>query len=656
MEAIHKPTLHAPELDGGLAWFNTRRPLSMKELRGCVVLLDFWTYCCINCMHVLPVLRALEERFEGRPVVVIGVHSGKFLAEQDPARIREAIGRYDVSHPVVVDDRMMLWSRFGVRSWPTLVVVRPDGTIAAIAPGEPTLDTLIAFVEREMKAAEEKGLLASGPPACLEPDRDEHDPLRYPGEIVALDDGRIVVSDSGHNRVLVLASDGRMLHTIGSGLKGLLDGPIAEAAFDDPQGIAPFGDALYVADARNHALRKIDLARGEVTTVAGNGELGLIAPSGRVDARGLALRSPWGLHTVGDAIYVAMAGNHQIWRYFPGDETIEVYAGSGVEALIDGPVARSAWAQPSGLCVSSGRLFVADSETSALRAIDLAKGDVETIIGEGLFDFGDEEGAAEQTMLQHPLDVAALPDGALLVADTYNGKLKRVDLGGAGRRAEARVHTVLGGLNEPGAVAIAPDGSWLVADTNAHRVVRVTRGEAKPIDVRGAPKARTGSLAKGKPKPSSPSARGGGPEAGALDDWFTSLLEMPEGEGLGPGDASVRLSLVAPPGFELAEAAPIRAHAEVSRRSDLLELVRPTLSFETDGGATQIFELPVLVRSLEDDRIEAEIVVSVDYTACSSGDRAACFPRNARIRVPVRLLKVGGVARLAFDVPLAAMT
>src|SRR5690349_4125857 len=120
----------------------------MRELRGCVVLLDFWTYCCINCMHVLPVLRAVEERFAADPVVVIGVHSGKFSAEQDPAHIREAIGRYDVAHPVVVDDRMAIWSRFTVRSWPTLVVVRPDGTIAAIAPGEPDVETLVAFVQR----------------------------------------------------------------------------------------------------------------------------------------------------------------------------------------------------------------------------------------------------------------------------------------------------------------------------------------------------------------------------------------------------------------------------------------------------------------------------------------------------------------------------
>jgi thiol-disulfide isomerase/thioredoxin len=638
MQPIHKPTLHAPELDGGLAWFNTRRPLAMKELRGCVVLLDFWTYCCINCLHVLPVLRAVEERFAGDPVVVIGVHSGKFSAEQDPAHIREAIGRYDVAHPVVVDDRMQIWSRFAVRSWPTLVVVRPDGTIAAVAPGEPDVETLAAFVQRELDQARAKGLLASGPPDALAPSGDEHEPLRYPGKVLALPDGRLVVSDSGHHRVLVTSPGGEVLHVAGSGLRGFVDGPLAEAAFDDPQGLTAHRGAIYVADARNHALRKIDLESGLVTTVAGTGELGVASPAARAIGREVALRSPWDVLAVGDVVYVAMAGSHQIWRYFPEDEAVDVFAGTGVEALIDGPIARSAWAQPSGMSARDGALYVADSETSALRKIDLARGEVETIIGLGLFDFGDEEGTAEQTMLQHPLDVAALPDGALLVADTYNGKLKRVD----GEGAECRVSTVLAGLNEPGAVSIAPDGSWLVADTNAHRVLRVERGEARPIAITGAPPARAGTVARRR--------TGRPPER--VDGWFTSLLELPEGVGLRPGSGVVRLVLRAPEGTEIAAGAPLSVHAEVSRRSDLLVLKQAVFSIDGTGGTEQVLDVAVQVAELPDGLVEAELVASVDYLACGPKEGASCWPRNVRVRVPVRLLGREGREALSFEVEL----
>jgi thiol-disulfide isomerase/thioredoxin len=641
MEAILKPTLHAPELDGGLAWFNTRRPLSMKELRGCVVLLDFWTYCCINCMHVLPVLRALEERFAGAPVVVIGVHSGKFSAEQDPARIREAIGRYDVAHPVVVDDQMAIWSRFAVRSWPTLVVVRPDGTIAAVAPGEPDLETLVAFVQREIDHAKGKGTLADGPPDVLAPAADEHEPLRYPGKVIALPDGRLVVSDSGHHRVLVTSPSGEVLHTVGSGLRGLADGPFDGAAFDDPQGATAIGEVIYLADARNHALRRIDLERGVVTTVAGTGELGLTPPAGRVIGRDVALRSPWDVLATGGVIYVAMAGSHQIWRFYPDDGTIDVYAGTGVEALIDGPVARSAWAQPSGMSERGGELYIADSETSALRVVDLARGEVETLIGEGLFDFGDEDGDADQAMLQHPLDVAALADGSLLVADTYNGKLKRVEGEGAG----ARVRTVLGGLHEPGAVTALPGGAWLVADTNAHRLLRVEAGEARELVITGAPPARTGTVERRR------TAR---PPA-AVDGWFTSLLELPPGEGLSPGGAVVRLVLGASAGTELSASAPVCVQAEVSRRSDLLILKQPVSSFDGAGGRELAIDLAVEVTALPDAVVEAEMVVSVDYLACGSKDQSACWPRNVRVRVPVRLLAEGGRAGLSFGVPLPAL-
>src|SRR5580692_11432405 len=350
----------------------------MRELRGHVVVLDFWTYCCVNCLHVQPVLRAVEERHEREPVVVIGVHSGKFSAEQDPAHIREAIGRYDVRHPVVVDDSMAIWGRYAVRSWPTIVVVRPDGTIAAVAPGEPKLEVLDAFIVRELDLAKKSGTLAPSRlafPTTLRPGAERPEqPLSYPGKVSVLPDGRLAVSDSGHHRVLVTSPTSEVELTIGSGLRGLVDGPAAEAAFDDPQGTCFHDGALYIADTRNHAIRRVDLDTGFVSTVAGTGELGAAPLAGRTRGRSAPLRSPWDLASTGDAIYVAMAGSHQIFRLHPEDGDIELYAGTGVEALIDGRVETSAWAQPSGLSARDGTLYVADSETSAVRAVDLRAG------------------------------------------------------------------------------------------------------------------------------------------------------------------------------------------------------------------------------------------------------------------------------------------
>ncbi len=632
--------IRAPELDGGLAWLNVERPLSMRELRGSVVLLDFWTYCCINCMHVLPTLREIEHRYRREPLVVIGVHSGKFTAERDPDRIREAIGRYGVEHPVIVDDDMAIWSAYAIRSWPTLVVVRPDGTIAAVAPGEPELDILDNFIRNELDDAKELGTLAAKPPRIDVIRPVSHSPLCYPGKVACLPDGRIAISDSGHHRVLVCEANGQVVDTVGSGLRGYADGPLEQAAFDDPQGCCWYRGALYVADARNHAIRRVDFFREEVSTVAGLGLLGLSLPEGRCRATEVPLRSPWDLCLVGSVIYIAMAGSHQIWRYWPETGEIEIYAGTGVEALLDGGVAKSAWAQPSGLAEHDGVLYVADSETSAVRAINLADGMVSTLVGQGLFDFGDEEGIAKDAMLQHCLGVCAI-DGGLLIADTYNGKLKRLRWASSEGHT---IHTELSDLNEPGSVAAAHDGSVLIADTNAHRVLRWRAGKLRELDVRGAAEPQRGTLSRRSADSSA---------APPSCDWFTALLQLPEGVGLKPGDGGVSLLLSTPQGTELAEGAPIGVRLEVSRRSDLLELVRNEFRTETRQGSAQLLGIEVRVNPLPEALVEAELIVTIDYVVCHEEDHAMCSPGRVFVRLPVRLLQEGGSRQLEFGIALA---
>ena len=635
---------HAPGFQGGKAWLNVDEPIRLEQLRGCVVIVDFWTYCCVNCMHVLPVLRALEERYADEPLVVIGVHSGKFAAERDPEHIREAVGRYGVPHPVVVDDDFAIWSRFDIRSWPTLVVVRPDGTIAAVAPGEPDLETLDAFVRQELDQAREQGTLAQCPPPIHCDAAPVQNPLRYPGRAVVLPDGRMAISDSGHHRVLLCDLDGTVQATIGSGLRGWQDGEFEQVAFDDPQGLYWHDGFLYIADTRNHAIRRADLADWTVTTPAGTGVLGDEATADTAPATETALRSPWDLCSVGDKIYVAMAGSHQIWLLDPAKETIAVYAGTGVEALLDGPVQRSSWAQPSGLSERDGTLYVADSETSAVRAIDLETGVVSTLVGQGLFDFGDEDGEADAALLQHCMDVEATHTG-VLIADTYNGKIKQ--LRSATRQEPARLRTVLTGLSEPGSVSAAPDGSWIIADTNAHRIVRLNKGQLDEITIRGAPEPCVGALRPvGAAQPPSEGVQG----------WYTTLLELEPGTGLKAGDGSLLLVLRAPPGTEISEGAPLHTRVEVSRRSDLLFADQAEASTAARGGTTQLVNIDVRVTAVPDPEIEAELLATVRFVACNATNRAACYPGTVHLRVPVRLLAENGARQLEFEVDLPSPT
>src|SRR5712671_1027976 len=266
--------IHAPDFAGATAWLNVERAPSIRYFRVQLVILDFWTYCCINCLHVLPVLRDLEERHRDDPLVVIGVHSAKFDAEKDAEHILQAMRRYGVSHPVADDSEMQLWSQYAVRSWPTLVIIRPDGILAAVAPGEPDPAVLEAFVSEQLARAREEGTLAPLPLRLEKPERRDERTLSFPGKVVSTSHGRIVVSDSGHHRVLLLGPDGAVQDTVGSGLRGHREGPFAEAALDDPQGLALSGDSLYIADARAHAVFRADLRERTLHRLAGTYELG----------------------------------------------------------------------------------------------------------------------------------------------------------------------------------------------------------------------------------------------------------------------------------------------------------------------------------------------------------------------------------------------
>jgi sugar lactone lactonase YvrE/thiol-disulfide isomerase/thioredoxin len=638
--------IRAPELEPYLAWLNTTRPLSLRDLRGQLVILDFWTYCCVNCMHVIPVLRDLERRHRNDPLVVIGVHSAKFETESRPERVADAIARYGIEHPVVVDRDMGIWERFAVRSWPTLVIVRPDGTIAAVAPGEPDPDLLEQFVQQQLEQARQAGTLASGPMdlGLLHPVLNST--LSFPGNVSVAPDGRLAISDSGHHRVLITTHDGRVQETLGSGLRGLADGSFAECAFDDPQGVAWDGNVLWIADSRNHAIRRADLTKREVTTFAGTGRMAAALVQGRAPGREVDLRTPWDVLPYRDKLFVAMAGSHQIWTLDKRTGEAEPFAGSGREALVDGPLLEAAFAQPSGLALEDETLFVADSETSAVRAIDLARGEVHTLVGEGLFDFGDVDGPARTARLQHALGVAVASDGALIVADTYNDRLRRID------RQSERVGTFYraegnASLREPAGIAAAEDGSFLVADTNNHRVVRIAADgrSLEPITITGAPEAQRGDL----------HALSTGPHAsqGAGARWFVDALEPDAGHTFGEGEGVLSLTIAPPDGWKLAVGSPARVALEVSRRSDLLSLAVSTRSATVAGIGDVVFPIAAHIEKLPQPEIASEVLVTVDAMLCTEGDAARCVPTRGWFRLPLTLRR-GGDRALGYHLPLAA--
>lgn len=493
----------APELEGG-EWVNVDKPLSLAAFRGRFVLLDFWTYCCINCMHVLPELKKLENAYP-KELVILGVHSAKFAGEHVTENIREAAARYEIEHPIVNDAQMAIWRRYGVRSWPTLVLIDPAGEVVWAASGERTFDDIKQVIDRGLPFYRENGTLKPAPrPAINATPTMAATPLRFPGKVLAdAATNRLFIADSNHNHIVITSLDGKLQQIVGTGAMGRIDGAYNAARFNHPQGLALVENTLYIADTENHLIRKIDLAAQTVTTIAGTGEQGHAwaeqmgddppktpaAPPFNVNSPlGKPLSSPWALWHHDKNLFIAMAGMHQIWKMPLDESTIGPYAGNGRENIADGPLLPStpyeetfaSFAQPSGLASDGKQLFVADSEGSTVRALPLdGQGSVRTLVGltNTLFDFGDVDGRGENVRLQHPLGVA-WADGMLYVADTYNNKIKAIDVGtracrtiaGTGRPGDTdAAKGVDASFNEPAGLSAA-SGKLYVADTNNHSI------------------------------------------------------------------------------------------------------------------------------------------------------------------------------------------
>ncbi|MDR7084883.1 thiol-disulfide isomerase/thioredoxin [Arthrobacter ginsengisoli] len=505
----------------GRNWLNTGgKSLDLESLRGKIVLLDFWTFCCINCLHVLDELRPLEQQYSD-VLVTLGVHSPKFEHEADPVALAAAVERYEIRHPVLDDPELDTWKAYTARAWPTLVVIDPEGYIVAHLSGEGHADGLAVLIPELIAEHEAKGTLhrGDGPYVAPEPTSGT---LRFPGKALFLPAGRGVgsapeagswlVTDTGHHRLVELSTDFHtVLATYGSGEKGHADGNAATARFNEPQGLvllpvdaaAEVGYDVVIADTVNHRLRGLNLADGSTSTLAGNGVQRLLETGpARVDEEGAAygarleadplqvsLSSPWDVvwSTKLNAVVVAMAGVHQIFSFDPRSGAVSIIAGNGLEGLLDGPAEEAWFAQSSGLAEDAdGDIWVADSETSALRKLVIGDGGtitVESAVGKGLFDFGFRDGKASDARLQHPLGVTVLPDGSVAIADTYNGAVRRYD------PASGTVSTLARGLSEPSDVIVdhtqvaGAEPLLVVVEANKHQLVYVPiPKEAQQVD------------------------------------------------------------------------------------------------------------------------------------------------------------------------------
>jgi sugar lactone lactonase YvrE len=582
--------VRAPELRGR-EWLNTGgQEIKLTELRGKIVLLDFWTFCCINCLHVIEELRPLEERF-GDVLVTIGVHSPKFEHEREAAAVAAAVERYGVSHPVLDDPELRTWDQYAAKAWPTLAVVDPEGYVVASMAGEGHAAALGRLIEDLVATHEAKGTLHRGHGPYVPPPAPQT-VLRFPGKATVGADGALFVADSAHHSLVEFDPDGQTVRRrIGSGHKGRADGAAEKAEFAEPGGIcalppevaARVGYDLVVADTVNHLLRGVVLATGEVSTIAGTGEPWRSTVDTE-EALQVDLSSPWDVVWYEGRVIVAMAGIHQLWWFDPAAGRAGGYAGTTVEALRDGALDKVWMAQPSGLSVSAdgSTLWIADSESSALRFV--RSGQMHTTVGQGLFDFGYMDGPAEQALFQHPLGVGALDDGSVLVADTYNGAVRRYD------PATDSVSTVVSGLAEPSDIVVLPDGGVLVVESGAHQLTRLAAGSLTAV---------SGARHHTERTPTS----------------------------LAPGEVTLRVVFTPAPGQKLDESFGPSTRLEVSASP-------PELLIEGAGATTELTRRLVLASTVESGVIQ---VTARAATCDADVEHAACHLTRQDWGVPIGL-------------------
>jgi DNA-binding beta-propeller fold protein YncE len=630
MPAQEQVRVRAPELTGGRGWLNTDKPLTIAALKGKVVLLDFWTYGCINCIHIIPDLKRLEAKY-AKQLVVIGVHSAKFDNEKETENIRRIILRYELEHPVYNDAEFKVWQSYGVRAWPTQVLIDPAGYVIGAVSGEGNYELIDQVVGKVVGDFRKRGELNEEPlNLVLERAKIGDLPVAFPGKVLA-DAGsdRLFIADSNHNRIVVTKLDGTLLETIGTGARGSTDGSFDKATFYRPQGMALDGDHLYVADTENHLIRRVDLKARTVQTAAGTGEQSHEYFNNGA-ARSVALSSPWDLQLVGRTLYIAMAGPHQIWKMNLDGDQVSTFAGSGREARLDGALLEAGFAQPSGLTSDGKNLYVSDAESNIIRKIDLAKSEVDTLVGGDLFEFGDTDGSGDEVRLQHPLGVVS-NGNTILVADTYNHKIKELDP--KARRVTSFLGTGKPGQSdgavpsfyEPAGLSIA-NGKLYVADTNNHaiRVVDLKSKKTSTLVMKGLEPPATPVVTSNEPAPNAQQIN----------------AELQRVRGRSNGELVISVDL--PAGYHLNPAAPQRYRVTVENGEQQVGLVSATETgaIGRDHAVSETsrnLKLPVRIPFRAFEAGPAEFRVQLTLFYCREDNTGTCRIKTLAWRAPIEV-------------------
>ena len=635
-------------------WLNTSGRVRLRDLRGKFVLIDFWTYCCINCIHIMPELEKLEQKYPNQ-LVVIGVHSAKFETEKDTQNILDAILRYEIKHPVVNDPEQAIWNRIGVNAWPTLILIDPAGQAVWYKSGETKAEVIDQLIAGSIDYYRGKDQLDESPVRFeLHQYSAESTPLRFPGKVLA-DGGkeRLFISDSNHNRIVITKLDGTLIDIIGSGKIGAEDGDYASASFDHPQGMTLKGETLYVADTENHLIRKVNLLTRQVTTIAGTGKqaqsgfpgLENLGPVANLPARWTgptrttAIASPWDLWIHNDDLFIAMAGPHQIWKMPLDESEIYPFAGNGREDIVDGPLLPkqpyaagfSSFAQPSGLSADDRWLYVADSEGSSVRRVPLnGRGEVETLVGTAglrnarLFTFGDVDGPKRVARFQHCLGVA-YHEGVIYVADTYNNKIRVIDA------RTGDVSTFVGDgtpgrddsparFDEPAGISYAL-GKLYVADTNNHliRVIDIATREVSTLQIPGLePPAR--------PAPTRPTFADATPVDVAAADVAPANNMV-----------SVEVDLRFPPGWKINPLAPLRVYLAAGAEPGVVDAARIPQEAQPIEPPSDTFQVQVPVTGEGAGLAE----IAFEYYSCQDGGEGLCKVGSTVLRVPITVSASG---------------
>lgn len=632
-EELYVGTVPAPAFPTDLDWINVDEPLSLDGLRGKIIVLDFWTYGCINCIHMIPVLEEVGKKYEDE-VVIISVHSAKFDTEGQTENLRQIVQRYGIDHPVINDNEFRVWNNYGARAWPTFAIVDPRGNVTAMQAGEIPYEVFDAYLGAMIDYYDGLGDEIDRTPLelALEGAGDPGTPLLYPGKVLADAEGeRLFIADSSHHRLVIADLNSyEVLATIGTGARGFDDGNYSEARFDTPQGLALINGTLYVADTNNHAIRAIDLDNETVTTVAGSGVRGRgLLPFGSVfgEPTTIDLRSPWDVEAGAPGeLHIAMAGSHQLWIYDIDEDTIRVSVGNGREAQLNGSLGNSELAQPSGLYYDNGLLYFADSESSTIRAADFNTNSVEVISGtteNNLFDYGDIDGPLGENRLQHPLDVVGAGDGLIYIADTYNSRIKVYDpatqetvnylgQGGAGGFRDGGPDVAA--FDEPGGLDYA-EGRLYVADTNNHaiRIIDLETQTASTVTFSN-------------------------PEALVLDRRPVTIVggNAAQGETLAldtqtiaPGEGSLTLDIVIPEGYKLNPL--IDSTLEILSAPDVISL--EATSYALTGSQVS------LPASFSEGDGTLEVQLTVYY--CEAEQEAYCLIDDVSVELPFTIAEDG---------------